>query len=211
MRPEDAGQDLPVCIALHGRGETAEMFVDLGVPDVLTSLVNYQGVPPFAVVAVNGGDSYWIARDAEDDPQRMLTEEVPAWLAERGLAPNPFGVLGISMGGYGALNYAAGLLNPLVAVLSPALFLTWPEADARDVFADEQQWRDTDPLQNLADINSSTLGVWCGESDPFVDGARQLIERAAPAVAEVEPGDHDADYWRKVLPDALRFVGGRIG
>ncbi|WP_260192652.1 alpha/beta hydrolase [Actinophytocola gossypii] len=211
MRPEDAGRELPVCLALHGRNEGAGMFVDLGLPDVLTSLVNYQGVPPFAVVAVDGGDSsYWVSRDSGDDPQRMLREDMPAWLAERGLSTNPFAVLGISMGGYGALNYATNVHNPAVAVLSPALFLSWPEAEARDVFTDEQQWRETDPLQNLDDITGLPIGVWCGETDPFIDGARRLIEQAGPTVAEVEPGDHDDVYWRKVLPDALKFVGSHV-
>jgi S-formylglutathione hydrolase FrmB len=211
IRPEDAPAELPVCLALHGRGDGAGMFVDLGVPDMLASVVNYQGVPPFAVVAVDGGDSYWVARDAEDDPQLMLSEDMPQWLDERGLVPNPFAVLGISMGGYGALNYAANLSNPTVAAVSPALFLSWQEAQSRDVFANEGRWRETDPLQNLPKYASVPLGVWCGDSDPFVDGARQLTEQAEAEVAEFEPGGHDADYWRKVLPDALKFVGSRIG
>ena len=123
IRPEDAEPNLPVCLALHGRGEGAGMFVDLGVPRMLSSAVNYQGTPPFAVVAVDGGDSYWVARDEDDDPQKMLAEELPTWLEERGLATNPFAVLGISMGGYGAFNYAANLNDPALAAISPALFL----------------------------------------------------------------------------------------
>lgn len=211
MRPEDAGPDLPVCLALHGRGESAGMFVDLGLPDILSSVVNYQGTSPFAVVAVDGGDSYWVASDPEDNPQQMLTEDMPKWLDERGLPTNPFAVLGISMGGYGALNYASNPNDPAVAAISPALFLSWPEAANRDAFTNEQQWRDTDPLQNLTAFAGVPVGVWCGESDPFVDGTRQLVEQAKPTVAEIEPGDHDDAYWRKVLPDALKFIGSRVG
>lgn len=210
IRPEDPEPNLPVCLALHGRGARANQFVELGVPKMLNSLVNYQGTPPFAVVAVDGGDSYWVARDEEDDPQLMLSDEVPKWLGERGLASNPFAVLGISMGGYGALNYAANLNNPAVAAISPALFLSWPEAASRDAFADEEHWRRTDPLQNLSKVSGVPMGVWCGDDDPFIDGARLLIERAKPAVGEIEPGDHEPSYWRKVLPDALKFVGTRI-
>lgn len=211
IRPEDAEPNLPVCLALHGRGSNAGMFVDLGVPKMLSSVVNYQGTSAFAVVSVDGGDdSYWVARD-EDDPQAMLTDELPDWLGERGLASNPFAVLGISMGGYGAFNYAANLNNPALAAISPALFLSWPEARSRDVFADEKQWLDTDPLRHLGAIAGAPIGVWCGESDPFIDAARQLVDTAEPAVAEIGPGDHDEVYWRKVLPDALKFVGSRIG
>lgn len=212
IRPEGAAANLPVCLALHGRGEGARMFVDLEVPRMLTSVVNYQGTPPFAVVAVDGGDSYWVPRDeADDDPQLMLAEELPGWLEERGLATNPFAVLGISMGAYGAFNYAANLNDPAVAAISPALFLNWEEASARDAFADERQWAATEPLRNLAPFSGVPVGVWCGESDPFIDAARELVEKARPAVSEIEPGDHDETYWRKVIPDALKFVGARIG
>jgi len=212
MRPEGAAPDLPVCLALHGRGEGAGMFNELGVPKILTSLVNYQGVPPFAVVAMDGGDSYWVARDRDDDPQAMLNEDVPRWLAERGLVSNPFAVLGISMGGYGALNYASNPSGPAVALISPALFLSWPEAESRDVFANEKRWRETDPLQNLSSFAGVSIGVWSGESDPFIDGARRLSEQATNIrAAEFKPGAHDGAYWRKVLPEALKFVGQQIG
>lgn len=212
IRPEDAEPGLPVCLALHGRGSDAGMFVDLGVPKILNSIVNYQGTPPFAVVAVDGGDTYWVATEEGDDPQAMLTNELPGWLGERGLATNPFAVLGISMGGYGAFNYAGSALNdPALAAISPAIFLSWPEARLREVFADEQQWADTDPLSHLDKLASTPIGVWCGESDPFIDAARELVNRAKPEVADIEPGDHDEEFWRKVLPAALKFVGGRIG
>lgn len=211
IRPEGAGTDLPVCLALHGRDAGASMFLDLGLPKILTSLVNYQGVPPFAVVAMDGGDSYWVSRDPSDDPQMMLTDDVPTWLTERGLVDNPFAVLGISMGGYGALNYAANQNDPAIATISPALFLSWPEAESRNVFANERRWRETDPLQNKATFAGVPLGIWCGESDPFVDGARQLSEEAEVELAEFEPGGHDAAYWTKVLPEALKFIGNRIG
>jgi len=211
IRPEDAEPNLPVCLALHGRGEGAGSFVDLGVPRMLSSVVNYQGTRPFAVVAVDGGDSYWVARDEDDDPQRMLTEELPTWLKQRGLATNPFAVLGISMGGYGAFNYAANLNDPALAAISPAIFLSWPEAKSRDVFTGEKEWANTDPLRNLDALSGVPIGVWCGESDPFIDAARELVDRAKPAVADIEPGDHDAQFWRKVLPDALKFVGKRLG
>ncbi|HEY0453640.1 alpha/beta hydrolase [Actinophytocola sp.] len=211
IRPEEAEPNLPVCLALHGRGASARQFLDLGVPETLSSLVNYQGTPPFAVVAVDGGDSYWVARNEEDDPQLMLSDEIPKWLGERGLASNPFAVLGISMGGYGALNYAKNPSDPAVAAISPALFLSWPEASARDAFADERHWRDTDPLQHPQSFAGVPMGVWCGEADPFVDATRQLITRAKPSVGDIEPGDHDPVFWRKVLPAALKFVGTRIG
>lgn len=206
MRPNGVPGQLPVCVALHGRGADASMFVDLGVPDLLDSMVA-SGSMPFAVVAVDGGEDYWVgAKDPADDPQRMLNDELPSWLADRGLATTPFGVLGISMGGYGALNYARGGLSPTAAVLSPALFLSWPEAQTRDAFADEAAWQATDPLQHLPELSGARLGVWCGTEDPFIDSTNRLVETAKPAVAALGEGDHDSEYWTRVLPAALDFV-----
>jgi enterochelin esterase-like enzyme len=210
IRPEHAEPDLPVCLALHGRGESAGWFVDLGLPGMLNRAIKKKGVPPFAVVAVDGGDTYWV-RHKDDDPQAMLDDELPDWLEARSLATNPFAVLGISMGGYGAFNYATNPNDPAVAAISPAIFRNWAEASERDVFADEREWADTDPLRNLDALTGTPLGVWCGESDPFIDATRELVRRAHPAVGDIEPGDHDEDFWRKVLPDALRFVGQRLG
>ncbi len=207
VRPEGAlDQELPVCVALHGRGSDARMIVQLGVPELLTS-----SDVPFAMVGLDGGDSYWVARDPGDDPQRMLADELPGWLGERNLQPQPFGVFGLSMGAYGALNYARRVPHPAVAVISPALFLDWPDAQARDAFAGEGAWAATDPLQHVDGLGDARVGVWCGTEDPFHPAARKLAELATPQVADFQPGGHDADYWLRTMPDVVRFLGERAG
>jgi S-formylglutathione hydrolase FrmB len=186
------------------------MFLDLGVPRMLTAAVN-ANLPPFAVVALDGGDSYWVARDPADDPQRMLREDLPTWLGNRGLADRPFASLGISMGAYGALNHARTAGMSAVGVVSPALFTSWPEARSRGAFADQSSWTDTDPLRHVEGLRAVPLGVWCGTADPFITPARRLVSQARPAVSAIESGGHDAAYWRRVLPEVLRFVGERRG
>lgn len=160
MAPAGEGPDLPLCLALHGRGSGARRFLDLGVPRFLAAAVR-SGVPPFAIVAVDCGDSYYLPRKA-DDPQRMLTEELPAWLGERG-RPAPVAALGISMGGFGALCLAAGMRA--VAVASPALFPTWTDAKGRNAFHDERQWAEHEPLRHTDRLAGVPLGVWCGTED----------------------------------------------
>ncbi|HEV8562127.1 MAG TPA: alpha/beta hydrolase-fold protein [Actinophytocola sp.] len=205
MRPAGVAGRMQICLALHGKGAGARMFLDLGVPDMLNNLVA-QGVPPFAVVAVDGGDNYWVARNA-DDPQKMLTVDVPTWMANRGFETLPFAALGISMGGYGALNYARNPGLSAVAAVSAALFNSWPDARGRNAFADQAQWEATEPLRHTDDIRTVPLGVWCGTSDSFVAQARQLVTKARPRISAIGAGGHDAAYWRKVLPEVLRFVG----
>ena len=207
IRPRGMEGKLQVCVALHGRGASAQAYLDLGVPDMLNAVVA-AGVPPFAVVAMDGGsNSYWVAKDKSDDPQRMLTEDLPTWLGNRGFATLPFAALGISMGGYGALNYARNPGLSGVAVISSAMFDSWADAKSRNVFAGEASWEATEPLRHIDEIRAVQLGVWCGSSDPFISQSRELVDRAHPRIGAIGTGAHDDTYWRRVLPEALRFVG----
>lgn len=200
-----AARNLPVCVVLHGRGSNAEGMVSLGLPKFLTAAIR-AGAAPFTLVAIDGGDSYWVARKAADDPQAMLREELPVWLAGLGLAA-PRAVLGISMGCFGGLQYAHGL--DAAAVLSPAVFRSWEDARTVDAFADEQQWAANEPLRHpLPD--KVKLGVWCGMEDPFYPSATQLATQTRAAVARFDHGVHTGGYWCRVLPDALNFLSGSL-
>lgn len=191
----------PVCLALHGRGSGARSYLDMGTPRFLTAV----GGPRFVVVAVDCGDNYFVP-DGGDDALRMLTDEVPEWLAARGL-PAPQAALGISMGAFGALRYAREADLRAVAVLGPAMFRSWEEARTRDAFRDERHWAANEPLRHPPSV---PVGVWCGTEDPFVDAAREFVAKARPEVAEIGPGAHEGAYFLRVLPDALRFVGDRL-
>jgi S-formylglutathione hydrolase FrmB len=201
-----AGADpatLPVCPVLHGRNNDARGMITLGLPQFLTAAVR-AGVAPLAFVAVDGGDSYWVASTAGDDPQRMLTDELPGWLRTLGLAPAPSTVLAVSMGCFGALVYARATPVHRLSLLSPALFEDWTDARTVHAFANEAQWASQEPLRHPAPAN---LGIWCGREDPFYPAARQLADQAQPAVASFPHGQHDDDFWRRMLPLAIQYVG----
>lgn len=210
MDPPGADRhDLPVCLALHGHGSDAAAFVDLGVPQFLAAAVA-AGVPPFRIVAVDGGDVYWHARSVADDPMAMLTTELPGWLAARQL-PEPTRVMGISMGGSGALQYARARQGGLsaIALLSPALFRSWEDARTVDAYRDRADWREHEPLQHLGELGRvGRIGVWCGTEDPFCPAARKLS--GAPGVQTHFPrGLHTGGFWRRVMPDAVALLGAR--
>jgi dienelactone hydrolase len=188
---------LPVCLALHGRGGSAQGLLDLGLPQFLAA-ATARGVRPFHLVAVDGGEAtYWHRRSPGDDPMAMLLDEVPGWLRARGLAA-PSGVLGISMGGSGALQYARARSGGLaaVALLSPALFASWPDARTVDGYQDEADWRAHEPLLHLDQPLTRRLAVWCGTEDPFCPAARRLADRAAET--HFPRGAHTDGFWRRV-------------
>jgi pimeloyl-ACP methyl ester carboxylesterase len=208
MRPAGVRGPLPVCLVLHGRGGNANDYIQFGLPRLLTAAAR-QGVPPFAAAAVDCGRSYFMDIDG-DDPMRMLVEEVPRWLAQRRFAA-PMAVLGFSMGGWGALNLARrrpGLRA--VALASPALFQEWAVAQTREVWADEAQWSEYEPLRHVDGLTGTPIGLWCGTEDSFAAPAREFVEQAHPEFAAITRGAHDGDYWHRVLPEIMRFVGAHL-
>lgn len=98
---------LPVAVALHGSAETGASLVrklalDHYLPDAAA-----HGVPPFALAAVDGGpDSYWHPRASGDDPVAMIVDELLPRLDDAGARTGRVGLIGWSMGGFGALVVA---------------------------------------------------------------------------------------------------------
>ncbi|QHC23484.1 alpha/beta hydrolase [Streptomyces sp. GS7] len=208
-----ASTKLPVCVMLHGRGNDAQGMVTLGTPQFLAAAVK-GGMPPFAVVAVDGGDAtYWHQRSPGDgdDPQAMLREELPGWLHARQL-PTPRAAMGISMGGSGALQYAIGRTQSgrnldAVALLSPGVFRTWADARVTGGYADEADWQAHEPTLRLDRMQAGALGVWCGQEDPFCPAAREVARQARAREARFPDGEHTEGFWRRVMPDAMSLLG----
>jgi hypothetical protein len=210
MRPAGSHDGpLPVCLMLHGRGGTAKGFIDFGIPKVLTAAIR-DGVPPFAIAAVDCGDHYFVPRGA-DDPLKMLIDEVPGWLAARGLDQSAMAALGISMGSSGVLTLARHRHDlRAVAAASPALFRRWSEAKKRNAFVDEHQWQAYEPLRHTDELAGTPLGVWCGTEDPFVDSARELITKTHPEIHSITRGEHGPGYWLRIFPEMMRFIGTHL-
>lgn len=116
LRPRGA---LGVVLALHGSASDAAAMADLMAPAMTTALVRQ-----FAVVCVDGGDTYWHRRADGDDPAGMIVHEVLPRLAAAGLVTERIGITGLSMGGYGAL-----LLAEQFAAARPSVDMSLTVAD----------------------------------------------------------------------------------
>ena len=121
--PGQTGALRPV-IALHGKGGDAASVMAGGVEQGLAQAVD-AGLPPFAVVGVDGGGSYWHKRASGDDSGAMVLNELIPMLGAQGLDTSRVGFLGWSMGGYGALLLGARLgpaRTAAICAVSPALW-----------------------------------------------------------------------------------------
>jgi hypothetical protein len=146
---------LGVVIALHGSGGTPATLAP-GMARAMSSA----HVTRFAIICVDGGETYWHQRADGDDPAGMIVHEVLPRAAAAGMHTGRIGVVGLSMGGYGALLIAeqfsaeqpstlrfrtkrhgteeltagdepgGGPAVAAVAALSPAVFATYDDARA---------------------------------------------------------------------------------
>ncbi|MFI7588467.1 alpha/beta hydrolase [Spongisporangium articulatum] len=211
---------LPVCLVLHGRGASAAGMQEIGYPQVLSAAVA-AGVPPFALAAVDGGETYWHPR-RDGDAQGMLLEEFLPLLARRGLQASEndrIGVLGWSMGGYGALLLAARLGSERVAGVvaeSPALWLE-PGDSAAGAFDDREDFERNDVFTRarLRALTGVRVKIDCGRADPFWWAARtyaQDLGKATGTAPETDFGDgvHTNRYWLAKAPKSIGFIGNAL-
>lgn len=191
------GAGLPVVVVLHGSSATAAGFRDLGLARFVTAAVR-AGAPPFVLAGTDDGPAGWVPVPGAD-PQAMLRDELPGWLAERGYDADRRALWGWSRGGYGALRFVE--VEPdwpaALALFSPALH------------AGDPALADDAGLDALATL---PWGLWCGEDDPFRDGAEALAA-AAPTPPDPwvgGPGGHTRVYWNAQTVDMLVWLTSNL-
>jgi S-formylglutathione hydrolase FrmB len=204
--PGQTGPLRPV-IALHGKGQDAAGVMAGGVEGGLAQAVA-AGIPPFAVVAVDGGGSYWHGRSSGENSGAMVLDELIPMLAGQGLDTSRVGFLGWSMGGYGALLLGARLgpaRTAAICAVSPALWTssgaTAPGAfDGADDCAANSVW-------GLPALGSIPIRLDCGNSDPFYSATKQFIAQLPnPPAGGFSPGGHDGAFWSSQLPAEIAWM-----
>lgn len=217
--PSMPTDNLPVVLVLHGRGgDHTTAFKDLKLHDFLAAYTKTSG-KPFALASADGGDNtYWHPRRDGDDPIKMLTEELLPLLKERGLNTSRIGVLGWSMGGYGALllareSHRKNLKNTDVAAAaagSPALFSGY-KSSAQGAFDDADDFARYGNLSHDPDVGATPLFVSCGKDDAFTDTTKTYRANVTPTPqGEIGKGCHTDGYWRSLAAQQLAFLGAHL-
>ncbi|MEO8813762.1 MAG: alpha/beta hydrolase-fold protein [Mycobacterium sp.] len=207
-RPPGQTALLRPVIALHCKGGDAAWVMDLGVEDCLVQLAQ-AGRPPFAVVSVDGGDTFWRRHGTGQDSGAMVLTELIPMLATKGLDTSRVGFMGWSMGGYGALLLAARLgaaRTAGICAISPALYMTYWGAPP-GAFDSVDDWRTNSAYGLVPQLASIPLRVDCGTSDTFYSATTQFVNQLNPRPAGgFSPGGHDVGYWRGQLPAELAWL-----
>jgi S-formylglutathione hydrolase FrmB len=206
-RPPGQTAPLRPIIALHGKGQSAAGVMAGGVEQGLAQAVA-AGVPPVAVVAVDGGGSYWHRRASGEDAGAMVLNELIPMLSTQEIDTSRVAFLGWSMGGYGALLLGSQLgpaRTAAICAVSPAL---WTSAGAAAPYAfDGAADYEAHSVWGRPELNSIPLRIDCGDSDPFAEATRQFIAQLPnPPAGGFSPGGHDGGYWSSQLPAELAWM-----
>ncbi len=211
------GSNLPLVISLHGYGGNhASGLGGLSLVRALAARDRGLALPPMAALAVDGGGLYWNPHPG-DDPLAMLVDEVIPRFQSRGLgrAPASIGVIGVSMGGYGALLLAERhpRLIAAVAAISPAIWTSYAQAHAANAgaFASASDFSADNVITHASALAHTPLRIASGDDDPFHPGVVALAS-VLPRSATVEftSGCHDNEFFASQQHQALSFLGGHI-
>jgi pimeloyl-ACP methyl ester carboxylesterase len=147
----------------------------------------------------------------------MLTGELIPLCQRRGLgrAPHRIGVMGISMGGFGALLLAEKRpdLVAAVAAISPAIWTSYDQARAANAgaYASANDFAADDVVTHGAALAQMPVRVTAGRADPFYPGV-QALARVLPkgAIADFTNGCHDGSFFTAQEPPSLAFLARHI-
>jgi len=170
-----------------------------------------------AMVTVDGGRGFWNPHPGDDAGAMVVDELVP--MCRRlglGRAPARVGIMGISMGGYGAILLAERhrRLFSAVAAISPAIFEDFHVAQSMfpSAFASDASFQATDVITHVSQLAGLPVLISSGQGDPFHPGVAALA-RVLPRSAQVHfpVGCHTRTFFAEQVMPSLLFMGSHIG
>lgn len=213
----DGTAPLAVVLFLHGHGR-----ILLNENRVFSRLLRDNQL---AAVCPDGGRSWWldlVCTDFHPDrtPQRWLLDSVVPFIEQRfDVHPPKIALLGISMGGQGALQLAFRHASkfPIVAAISPAVDffqLHGSGIPLDEMFPDAESARQATVVLNLHPLAWPRYQYFC--CDPadteWFDGAARLgMKLSSSGILherdlETTCGGHSWDYFNHMAPTAIKHI-----
>ncbi|MDE3065512.1 MAG: hypothetical protein KGJ36_07570, partial [Acidobacteriota bacterium] len=173
------GDEVSLVVVLHGYGDTHSTALKGMTPAQAAALL--PRLNPLAFATVDGGDGYWTPHP-HDDPMSMVLHEFIPMLQRWGVGrpPSQIKLMGISMGGYGALAITEANPDLIVGVaaISPAIWTTYEQAVGANpsAFASRKVFERYDVIAHADRLAGIPLRVAVGRDDPFRPGVRAFVD-----------------------------------
>ncbi len=219
---QDKARKFPIVYYLHGLGDNEESLINAGGWNIYDDLLSQKKVSEFLIVTPYGYQSFYI--NSKDGKFRyedfFLREFIPQiekkYRVKAGRASH--GIMGVSMGGFGALHYAfkypqrfASVSTHMAALMDklPANAGGTPEGKMMgNIFGnpiDAAYYQANNPLSlarkaPLTALKSMKIYFDCGDHDHygFNVGTEQLDQilksRGVPHESHIYPGGHDMQF-----------------
>jgi enterochelin esterase-like enzyme len=207
---------LPLIVMLHGYGANhTDALAGMTPAQALALHVGDRSLAPMALVTVDGGRGYWHAHRG-DDPMAMVVDELIPLCRAQGLGrpPQPIGIMGISMGGYGALLMAEKHphLFAAVAAISPAVWTSYVQASGADpgAYASASDFAANDAVTHAGALSGTPVRVASGLSDPFHPGVVALAKALPGGSVDFSKGCHTGQFFEAQEPPSLAFLARHL-
>lgn len=214
-----AARRFPVVYYLHGLGDNEQSLANLGGWPIYDRLIRDKQIGEFVLVAPDGFQSFYLnSRGGQFRYEDFFLHEFMPAMERKyriGTTRAQRGIMGVSMGGYGALHYAfkypemfaavsAGM-PALIEHLSPEFSLPWQRTLMSAIFGDPPDlafYEANSPFHlartaPLAALKRMTIYFDCGAQDRygFNTGTlamdKLLTQRGIPHQVHIDPGGHD--------------------
>ena len=212
-----SGDELPLVVMLHGfGGNRNDALAGMSPAQAVALEVNGKALAPIAMVTVDGGRGYWNPHPGDDPMGMVITELIPR-CQQLGLGRPPWmiGMMGISMGGYGALLFAEKYprLIAAAAAISPAIWTSYAQATAANAgaYASAAAFDANDAVTHAAALAGTPVRVASGYDDPFFSGVQALARALPPgAVVDFAKGCHTGPLFLQQEPPSLAFLASHL-
>lgn len=230
----------PVVYLLHGFGDNDMGWVQFGEINMLCDkAIAENEIPPMIIVMPDAGVSFYVNNyDGSVSYEDFFIKEFMPYIESeyRIRTDRRYrGVAGLSMGGFGTLNYSlkypdlfsgAAALSSGVFTDEEILAMEPEEWDnlLRKVYGDKptdensfsEHYQANNILGIIKNINPDTLKssrfyIDCGDDDFLIKGNMALhslmIDKGINHEFRVRNGSHQWSYWRTGIIEGLKFIG----
>lgn len=220
--PPGATSPLPLVTLLHGvYGSHWGWAWNGRAHEAAAGLIASGAMPPVALAMPSDGlwshgSGYVTHGDA--DYEAWIVHEVPAAVRAAGVLVDdgPGALIGLSMGGFGAVRLAMRHPERYAATVGLSAICRW--SSMRTFVGDLGRYPDVDD-PDLAPLvtgcpDRPALRLDCGSEDLLIDENRELHDLLVAAGVgheyEEHPGGHEWPYWADRVGPALAFAGRHL-